>query len=310
VKYLPWLCCVVALAASQLHADDRPAPFALKDGDRVVFVGNDFFDRDVQTGYIETALTLRYPKSNIIFRNLGYSGDTVWADARTLCSGWDLFGPEDQGFQRLKKLVTELKPTVILVSYGMNESFAGKAGLDHFTEGLNRMLDMLAATQARIVLVSPIAHENLGPPLPDPAAHNADLKLYVDALQKAANDRGDGFIDLFNLPKSDRPITSDGIHPTPNGYRFLAGAILKQTSGDAAPVDSQGSETLRSAIIKKNADFFHYWRPENDTYVFGYRNHEQGRNAPEVPKFLPLAEEDDKKIAELRKQTNAQSAEH
>src|SRR5437868_5967317 len=115
VKYLPWLCCVVTLVATQLRAQDA-APLALKDGDRVVFVGNDFFDREVKTGYIETALTARYPKANIIFRNLGYSGDTVWATARNLCSGWDAFGPEDQGFERLKKLVTEIKPTVIFVA--------------------------------------------------------------------------------------------------------------------------------------------------------------------------------------------------
>ena len=308
MKNLPWLCCVVALFATHVRADDA-APLALKDGDRVVFVGNDFFDRDVKTSYIETALTLQFPKENIIFRNLGYSGDTVWGDARNNCSGWDAFGPEDQGFDRLKKLVREIKPTVVFVAYGMNESFAGKTGLDHFADGLKRMVDMLKSTEARIVLISPIAHEDLGRPYPDPASHNADLKLYVDAMQKLAKEDGDGFVDLFNMTKSDKPITSDGIHPTPQGYQHLANVLATAVAGTSTKPEettagSQQSELLRAAIIKKNAAFFHYWRPENDTYIFGYRQHEQGRNAVEVPKFLPLVEEGDKKIAELRSPTH------
>ena len=56
-------------------------------------------------------------------------------------------------------------------------------------------------------------------------------------------------------------------------------------------------ETLRQIIHAKNQDFFNYWRPENDTYIFGYRQHEQGRNAVEIPRFEPLAAAKDAQIA-------------
>ena len=59
-------------------------------------------------------------------------------------------------------------------------------------------------------------------------------------------------------------------------------------------------QSLRQLIVSKNADFFNYWRPENDTYILGYRKHEQGRNAVELPQFKPLVEAKEKEIARLR----------
>ena len=53
-------------------------------------------------------------------------------------------------------------PTVVVVAYGMNESFEGEPGLPRFVAGLNTLLDTLAPTRARIVLVSPVDHERTG----------------------------------------------------------------------------------------------------------------------------------------------------
>ena len=69
----------------------------------------------------------------------------------------------------------------LIVGYGMADSFDGQAGPARFVEGLNTLLDAVAPTKARVVLLSPIAHEDLGRPLPDPAAHNRDLALYTEA---------------------------------------------------------------------------------------------------------------------------------
>ena len=83
--------------------------FELKDGDRVVFVGGTLVEREGQLGYIETVFTARYPDRNVTFRNLGQSADTVKADARNLNAGWADFGPAEQGFKRLQKLIGEIK---------------------------------------------------------------------------------------------------------------------------------------------------------------------------------------------------------
>ena len=80
-----------------------PEPFELKDGDRVLFIGDTFFEREVDYGHIETRLTAAFPDRNITFRNLGWSGDTVWGEARAR------FGTAADGFQHLKEHVLALK---------------------------------------------------------------------------------------------------------------------------------------------------------------------------------------------------------
>jgi lysophospholipase L1-like esterase len=384
-----WLATMPALA-------DEPSPFRLVDGDRGVLVGNTFIERDQSHGYLETLLTLLHPDRTITFRNLGWSGDTVFGDAR---AG---FETSAAGYQRLVEHVRALEPTVILVGYGGNEAFDGQAGLPRFRDGLNHLLDDLAATKARIVLLAPTRQENLGRPLPDPSQHNSDLRLYADVLKEAATARGDCFIDLLEtLPDGTRidpphPLTDNGIHLTAYGYWRAAAAIVAglglepprwrveidregkapTTRGTAlakveasrtsvrfealdatlpalkppgtAPrwesfpgaervlrvrgldpgryrltIDGQHFvtasevawtegvsltggpefgqvERLRRAIVQKNVLYFHRWRPENETYLFGFRKHEQGQNAREIPQFDPLVAEQEKDIARLR----------
>ncbi len=59
-------------------------------------------------------------------------------------------------------------------------------------------------------------------------------------------------------------------------------------------------EDLRQAIGKKNELFFHRYRPQNETYLFLFRKHEQGNNAVEIPQFDPLIKEQEKIISKLR----------
>src|SRR5882672_9423640 len=89
--------------------------FKLSDGDRVVLIGSTLIEREQDSAYWETALTSRFPKSTVTFRNLGWSGDTVFCDARAM------FEPPAVGLQHLKEDLARLKPTVILLGYGMNE---------------------------------------------------------------------------------------------------------------------------------------------------------------------------------------------
>lgn len=65
--------------------------------------------------------------------------------------------------------------------------------------------------------------------------------------------------------------------------------------------ETEQVETLRKTIHYKNELWFHRHRPQNETYLFLFRKHEQGRNAAEIPQFDPLIEAEEKKIAELKK---------
>lgn len=383
--------------------------FEFRDGDRVVFLGSGFIERLQNTGYLETMLTAAMPSKNITFRNLGWSGDTVWGDARAV------FGSRADGFKRLLSDVAICKPTVLIVCYGENEAYAGEAGLEEFRRGFNTLLDSLEATGARIVLLGPRQHEKMPPPLPDPAKYNADLRKYNDVIGDVAKEREHTFIDLYDLfnpatieeqDKEVREIFEDAYNLTENGIYlsdygnsficyslaqelgarfesrvfsadaatksydargitvsrvdfFMDGTMLLEGTDRCVPISSSEtsrkssaprtetsgflkvtglprgfytlmidgkkvkdfteydlqhlrlahyvdpvskalSNALRKAINEKNTLFFHRYRPQNETYLFLFRKHEQGNNAVEIPQFDPLIAELEKKIAELK----------
>jgi lysophospholipase L1-like esterase len=261
--------------------------FELPENPRVAFIGNTFVERDAEHGYFETRLLLAFADKEIVFRNLGWSGDTVRGEAR---AG---FGQPIDGFNRLAKHVADLKPNLIFLNYGVNESWAGAAGLPAFDADLAKLLDTLTKDGAQVVLFSITAQENLGPPLPDPDAHNEDIRLYNDALAKAAAARHLRFVDLYDLSLAyakanpGRHFTANEIHPTPAGFAFAAEQIARRLGLPDRPWDDR-AEKVRRLTIEKNRLYFHRWRPENETYIFGFRKKEQGQNAVEIPQFDPL----------------------
>jgi lysophospholipase L1-like esterase len=309
---IPLIC--LLLSVSICHVV-RAEPFELKDGDRVAFIGNTFVEREQDYSYLETLLRPRWPERKITFRNLGWSGDTVFGHARGYFDG------AEQGFARLNTIVHELKPTVIFISYGMGESFDGEAGLPAFRSGLERMLDMLKDLEARTVLIGPIKHENLGPPMPDPAEHNKMLRMYADAMKDVATKRGHRFVDLYELLHGDgsTPLTENGIHLNQYGYWCAARAIAKglelpepvKTSGRAVPMCpspleptsadpvAQAAEKMRQLAILKNIQYFNQWRPANEPYIFGFRKQEQSRNRVEMPRFSQPIEKLEDEITKL-----------
>ncbi len=139
------------------------------------------------------------------------------------------------------KEVQDLKPSVLFLGYGMNESFDGSAGLAGFIADYEQLLMQLAPLKARIVLLSPTSHEDLGRPLPDPADHNRNLAEYTAALKKLADRRGLAFVDLFDALRAAkqedpaRRLTTNGIQLTAAGYAVAARAMARQLHLPAHP---------------------------------------------------------------------------
>jgi len=291
----------LALATLACAKPSTPKPFEFKDGDRIVWIGSTLVEREQRYGYWETALLAANADKRITVRNLGWSGDTVHGEAR----GRFDFDKPDVCFRQLVSLTLELKPTVIFICYGTNESFEGKEGLPKFEKGLNKLLDAIKPAGARIVLFSPMPFEKAGSPLPQ----NEILKEYGKAGERIATVRGLPFADLFHHAsqrifsiKTPFPLTENGMHLTGEGYGFLAGQFLASfgmEKNDRLP--TEGLERLRQAVIAKNELFFHRWRPQNETYLFGFRKHEQGRNAKEVAEFDPLVAKAEEEIERIRK---------
>ncbi len=258
----------------------------LQDGDRVVLLGDTFVEREGDRGFIETALVATNPAASLTIRNLGWSGDTVWAESR------GVFDPPAKGYARMLDLVKELSPTVIFVAYGRNESFRGPDGLAAFRNQLATLCDDLrsaahaeAPAAVRLVLVTPHPFEG-----PDAEARNAALAEYCEVIRETAAVTQAGLVDLFadlagELP-AGTPATANGVHLSVAGY-----AAAARVCGTSLPAEFVSkSAAVRQLVVEKNRLFFHRWRPANETYIFLFRKHEQGNNAVEIPQFDPLVE--------------------
>ena len=108
-------------------------PFLLNDGARVLFVGNGFVENDQWNAHFETRLQRRLSDRSVTFHYMGWSGDTVRGSART--AGFQV----PQGLARLEKETKALKPTVLFLAYGMNESFDGPQALPDFLKDYGRL---------------------------------------------------------------------------------------------------------------------------------------------------------------------------
>jgi len=283
----------------------RSASLDLQDGDRIVFVGGTFIERMQQYGYLETLLTVAHPDKHLTFRNLGWSGDTVWGESRAL------FGTQADGYARLVKDIKDAKPTVLILCYGANEAFA-RDGLSRFIDGLNHLLDDVSDTRARVVLLSPYGIHAGPSDVPVRNSYNGRLNRYGLAMEEVAAKRDAQFISLFDLldtlprPAEDADsdaVTENGMHLTEYGYQQAAFEIAKRLGVDVPKLDFAAKDKrlsqLRSTIQLKNELYFHRYRPQNETYLFLFRKHEQGNNAVEIPQFDPLVEEQEAVIAEL-----------
>ncbi len=290
---VPWFTAVM-LCVSTLPLTGLAQPYELRDGDRVLLLGGTFIEREGQFGYIETAVTAAYPDRKIIFRNLGWSGDTVWAESR------GIFDQPAAGYQRMIEMVKEQKPTVIVFAYGQNESFAGEAGRAAFVQQFERLCDDVQPTGARLAFMTPHLFEKATPPLPDASRNNDNLRLYADAIRKLADRRDGAVIDLTKALENVGGRTENGVHLSSLGYRAAGEAIVRDMGRSPAGLTSQQEAALRAKIVSKNTWFFHRWRPQNVTYLFLFRKHEQGNNAVEIPQFDPLIEADEKEIQRLK----------
>ena len=290
----------------------EPAGIRLQQGDHVVVIGNTLAERMQHVGHWETLLHARFPELELVVRNLGWSADEI------------TLRPRSKNFVDHHNTLADHKPNLLIAMFGFNESFAGPDGLPRFEQDLERFLaapqriDQFTSARSpwdreqdrvvefpplaglrHVVLVSPIAHENLGDPhLPDGKANNANLRLYTEAMRRVATRHGTPFVDLFTpslqLMESAGPkkLTINGVHLNAHGDRLVAAALDAALFGPRPAPDGRiDLERLRAEVNEKNLQFFYDHRAVNGFYIYG------GRKSPFGTVNFPV------EFAKLRKMT-------
>jgi glucose/arabinose dehydrogenase/azurin len=312
---------------------------APKKGDRIILLGNTFADRMRHYGHFETVLQKQFPDKQLSMRNMGWSADEVGLQPRPLNfpgfgektkrltegqkevkfqgythEGDRIVMPVAFNFEGLNQDLYDQKADMIFLCFGMNEAFQGPAGLPKFEKDLNAFIQNLQRNPYNghlapvLVLVSPIAHEEIGANFPNPATHNKNLELYTKAMQKTAATKGLFFIDLFTpslaemKQKGATKLTINGIHLTGAGYK-LAAAWMGQSLGfgKIPDMNTEHSKKLLAVIKMKDDHFFYRWRAVNGEYIYGRRREPFGVIAfpPELRKLNQMTSALDSVIWEM-----------
>jgi lysophospholipase L1-like esterase len=244
------------LAWALLSPASIAAEFFIKDGDRVVFLGDSITEQRLYTTYLEAYALTRHPEWNLWFRNVGWGGDTSWLRQRARqeekTDEKRLFAADGAAQQEmvefavgrgLKRDVLPLKPTVVTVKFGMNDHSYQKFREDIFKAYVRSQTELakeLEAAGARVAFLTPQPIEDKQDKRPDPDKEekNQSLRQFSDGLKEVAAKTGALFVDQFDpymaimLRERDAEPTAfigggDAVHPGPAGQTIMAWAVLK-----------------------------------------------------------------------------------
>ena len=271
-----------ALAQFGIYADSAPnprkvaatetrLPLTLAKGTRVALVGNTLLDRAQWFGNLEAMMQLAFPKEELMVRHLAWSADEP-----------DL-QPRPDNFATVPQHLTLEKMDVVVAAFGFNESFGGEEKLGEFKHRLAKWVAEMktsafnGATAPRIVLLSPIANENV-PGVAAADLNNGRLAAYTAAMKEVAEAEQVGFVDLFNatLPAFadvDGTFTINGVHLNAEGDALAAGRMFRGIFGTTPPTVTK---ELRAAVVDKNRQYFRRYRPLNTFYYTGGRSKDYG----------------------------------
>ncbi len=264
---------LLLLSSARLPAQNvqQEEKLAILKGDRISILGNTLADRMQHDGWLETYFQSRFPKTNLAFRNLGFSGDEI--DLRLRSRN---FGSPDEW-------LSKTKTDVIFAFFGYNESFAGKEGLQSFRNDLESFIKKTLArkyngeSSPRLVLFSPIAYEDLqNPNLPDGKELNQRLALYASAMADVAKENRIHFVDLFSISQklyadSKKPLTINGIHLNTTGNEEIARAIDQALFKEQPERSTERMEKIRQAVKERNFYWFNRYRTVDGYSIYGGR---------------------------------------
>ncbi|HYF36327.1 MAG TPA: dehydrogenase, partial [Prosthecobacter sp.] len=102
----------------------------IRENDHICLIGNTLAERMQFPGHNhwETLLYQRFPKHNLVVRNLSWSADEV------------ALRPRAEGFGTPDEHLAFSKADVVIAFFGFNESFKGEAGLPQFKKDLEEWI--------------------------------------------------------------------------------------------------------------------------------------------------------------------------
>lgn len=147
----------------------------------------------------------------------------------------------DQALTRLERDVLSLRPQLVTVMYGTNDSYVdrdareSRISVEQYRENLTRIVQRLREAGSRVVLMTPprwAADATLNGLGENP---NLRLEPYAQACREVARQERVGLVDHFAgwTRAVERGVnlqdwTTDGCHPNPRGHQDLAERLVPE----------------------------------------------------------------------------------
>lgn len=247
------------------------AGLLIRDGDRVVFLGDSITEQRLYTTYIEAYVLTRHPEWKLTFRNVGWGGDTSWLRQRAHPEEKQLFAADAESQQKmvedsvgrgLTRDVLPLKPTFVTIKFGMNDHSYQAFREDIFrayVRSQTQLAKVLGANGARVAFLTPQPIEDKRPD-PDQDIRNQSLRRFSDGLKEVASTAGAAYVDQFDpfmrillRERAGNPPAlvggGDAVHPGPVGHTLMAWAVLKGL-GAAAEVSRVEISVATKSVVK------------------------------------------------------------
>jgi len=226
---------------------------------RVLFLGDSITYNGQYVAYIAAYERTRFPNRKVEFLNLGLPSETLCglSEPEHLRHGF----PRPDLHERLARVLAKTRPDLVFADYGMNDGIylpLSPERFQKFREGVEWLRAQVAATGARLVLVTPPVYDEVRG---GQKGYGAVLDRYSEWL---VEQRGWGWevVDL-HTPMKQRlaqergrdpgfALANDGVHPGSLGHWIMAQAILMHL-GARDIVESQTAEDMLSGYAQGHA---------------------------------------------------------
>lgn len=257
-----------------------PGPGALLTAKRIVFLGDSITYSGQYIAYLDAYLTSRYPERTFEFIDVGLPSET--------CSGLSEPGhaggafPRPDVHERLERVLSKLKPDLIVACYGMNCGMYYPFSPERhqrYEHGIQKLRQTVAAHGAKVIHLTPPTFDSLplaGRTLPaGQEVYDRPYEGYDDVLgrfsQWLLQQRQQGWtvVDihgpmnrhLATRRKSDPKfvLAGDGVHASTTGHLLMAEQVLFAIDGAVRPIEASldaatGKPSTEAITEVSNAD--------------------------------------------------------
>ncbi len=276
---------------------------ALPQAKRILFLGDSITHSGQYVEFIEAALITTHPKRVFEIINCGLPSETVSGLSEPGHAGGQF--PRPDLHERLDRVLTKVKPDLVVICYGMNDGIYMPLSEERFAafrHGMNRLHDKAVAAGARVIHLTPALFDvepirartdRSGEPGKTFTDYDAVLEGYGQWLLAQGQASGWTVLDVHGAMKSavvagrvaDPKFTfaGDGVHPNDAGHKVMAQPILDlwKVRAKAGETNGVAGEVLKLVRTKQ--------RLLRDAWL-----RETGHQRPGLPKGLPLAEAQEK----------------